>query len=154
VVLIDLRPCVWPQWQSIRPPPSSRRRLQRLLTGNSGLGAETSFNGHAGKDDADIPRSHVEYGTKAGHLLGLLPPEAPLFVGFQELGSGEDVAALAHSATARYGRPYRALFVSVVIIFPVSALTITAIDDGRWRYEKKRGFWRRMPGRRRWWLCR
>jgi hypothetical protein len=69
------------------------------------------FNGHAGKDDADVPRGQVEYSTKAGHLLGLLPADAPLFIGFQELGGGEDVAALAHSATARYDRKYRALFV-------------------------------------------
>jgi hypothetical protein len=34
-----------------------------------------------------------------------------LFIGFQELGGGEHVDALAHSATVRYGRPYRALFV-------------------------------------------
>src|SRR6266404_6067678 len=29
------------------------------------------------------------------HLIGLLPREAPLFVGFQEIGGGEDLATLA-----------------------------------------------------------
>ncbi|MGA2862953.1 MAG: hypothetical protein ABSF95_00530 [Verrucomicrobiota bacterium] len=31
-------------------------------------------------------------------------------VGFQEIGGGEDLAALAKSATARYGRRYQTLF--------------------------------------------
>ena len=70
------------------------------------------FNGEdASKVQNDRPRDTVEYSTKAGHLIGLLPPEAPLFVGFQELGGGEDLAALAHSATARYHHPYQSLFV-------------------------------------------
>ena len=59
------------------------------------------FNGEEGKDSIDKPRSTIEYSTKAGHLIGLLPREAPLFVGFQEIGGGEDLAALAKSATAR-----------------------------------------------------
>jgi len=53
------------------------------------------FNGEEGKSDIDKPRSSLEYSTKAGHLIGLLPKEAPLFVGFQEIGGGEDLAALA-----------------------------------------------------------
>src|SRR5947208_4160556 len=68
------------------------------------------FNGEEGKSDIDKPRSSLEYSTKAGHLIGLLPKEAPLFVGFQEIGGGEDLAALAKSATARYGRRYQTLF--------------------------------------------
>ena len=39
------------------------------------------FNGEEGKSDIDKPRSSLEYSTKAGHLIGLLPKEAPLFVG-------------------------------------------------------------------------
>jgi len=62
------------------------------------------FNGQEGKDSIDKPRSTIEYSTKAGHLIGLLPREAPLFVAFQEIGGGEDLAALAKSATTRYGR--------------------------------------------------
>ncbi len=69
------------------------------------------FNGEEGKGSIDKPRSTIEYSTKAGHLIGLLPREAPLFVGFQEIGGGEDLAALAKSATARYGRKYQTLFV-------------------------------------------
>jgi hypothetical protein len=68
------------------------------------------FNGEEGKGSIDKPHSTLEYSTKAGHLIGLLPREAPLFVGFQEIGGGEDLAALAHSATARYGHNYQALF--------------------------------------------
>ena len=68
------------------------------------------FNGDEGKTSADKPTSTLEYSTKAGHLIGLLPREAPLFVGFQEIGGGEDLAALAHSASARYGRTYQTLF--------------------------------------------
>src|SRR5438067_641582 len=37
------------------------------------------FNGEEGKSDIDKPRSSLEYSTKAGHLIGLLPKEAPLF---------------------------------------------------------------------------
>ena len=69
------------------------------------------FNGQAGKRDADTPRTTLEYSTKAGHLIGLLPKEAPLFVGLQEIGGGEDLVALAKSTSARYGRTYQALFV-------------------------------------------
>ena len=68
------------------------------------------FDAQEGKGDIDKPRTTLEYSTKAGHLIGLLPKEAPLFVGFQEIGGGEDLAALAHSASARYGRAYQTLF--------------------------------------------
>jgi hypothetical protein len=68
------------------------------------------FDAQEGKADIDKPHTTLEYSTKAGHLIGLLPREAPLFVGFQEIGGGEDLAALAHSASARYGRTYQALF--------------------------------------------
>ena len=68
------------------------------------------FNGQEGKADIDKPRTTVEFNTKAGHLIGLLPGEAPLFVGFEEIGGGEDLAALAKSATARYHHPYVTLF--------------------------------------------
>jgi exonuclease III len=69
------------------------------------------FKGEAGKVDADTPQGAVECSTKAGHLIGLLPKEAPLFVGFQEIGGGDDLAALAKSAAARYRRNYQPLFV-------------------------------------------
>ena len=69
------------------------------------------FNGDEGKGSIDKPRTGLEYSTKAGHLIGLLPREAPLFIGFQEIGGGEDLTALARSATARYGHPYQTLFV-------------------------------------------
>lgn len=69
------------------------------------------MSGAEGNGQADKPRSRQEYELKAGHLIGLLPAEAPLFVGFQEIGSGEDLAALARAASARFGRRYGALFV-------------------------------------------
>jgi hypothetical protein len=69
------------------------------------------FKADAGKVASDQPHDRAEYNTKAGHLIGLLPAEAPLFVGFQEIGGGDDLAALAHSAGARYSRSYEPLFV-------------------------------------------
>ena len=68
------------------------------------------FSGEEGKGTIDKPHTTLEYSTKAWHLVGLLPKEAPLFVGFQEIGGGDDLAALAHSASARYGRTYQTLF--------------------------------------------
>ena len=69
------------------------------------------FNHTEGNDHADRPGTKIEYSLKAGHLIGLLPAEAPLFVGLQEIGGQDDVQALAKSATARFKRAYRALFV-------------------------------------------
>ena len=60
---------------------------------------------------AEVPISQAEYSIKAGHLIGLLPKEAPLFVGLQEIGDGKDVAALAYSASRRYGKQYQPLFI-------------------------------------------
>lgn len=68
------------------------------------------FAGREGQVDADRPRTSREYGLKAGHLVGLLPKEAPLFVGFQEIGGQSDLAALAKAAKSRYHRSYSALF--------------------------------------------
>ncbi|MGV3772173.1 MAG: endonuclease/exonuclease/phosphatase family protein [Verrucomicrobiales bacterium] len=68
------------------------------------LGAEES-------DAADKPRTTSDYSLKAGHLIGLLPEEAPLFVGLQEVGNDQDVEALAHAASRRYNRTYTPLFV-------------------------------------------
>ena len=59
---------------------------------------------------ADKPRSTRDYSLKAGHLVGLLPKDAPLFVGFQEIGNDGDVQALAKAANARFKRTYLALF--------------------------------------------
>ena len=62
-------------------------------------------------DKADKPRNRSEYELKAGHLIGLLPQQAPLFIGLQEIGGGEDINALARSAKARYKHQYQPLFV-------------------------------------------
>jgi hypothetical protein len=44
-----------------------------------------------GADDfvktAAEPLKPEEYSKKAGHLIGLLPREAPLFIGLQEIGN-------------------------------------------------------------------
>ena len=69
------------------------------------------FNGNESNGRADLPRTRIDYTTKAGHLIGLLPAQAPLFVGVEEIGAEEDVNALARSATARFKQPYRTLFV-------------------------------------------
>ncbi len=101
-------PCSsWTPLQSDHPAPSRRSPSWDTL---ATLNCYWFFNGDEGKASADKPTSTLEYSTKAGHLIGLLPREAPLFVGFQEIGGGEDLAALAHSASARYGRTYQALF--------------------------------------------
>ena len=52
-----------------------------------------------------------EFSLKAGHLIGLLPEQTPLFVGLQEIAAEKDVAALAHAATQRYRHPFQPLFV-------------------------------------------
>src|SRR3954471_3580511 len=36
------------------------------------------------------PRTTEDYSLKAGHLVGLLPAEAPLLVGLQEIGNDQD----------------------------------------------------------------
>jgi len=69
------------------------------------------FFGEETSQAADKPVSKGEYSLKAGHLIGLLPNEAPLFVGLQEIGNDGDVAALAYSAKQRYKRTYQPLFV-------------------------------------------
>ncbi|HYE33240.1 MAG TPA: hypothetical protein VEH27_17565 [Methylomirabilota bacterium] len=61
--------------------------------------------------EGEKPRTTEEYSLKAGHLIGLLPKEAPLFIALQEVGNDGDVQALAHSASRRYKRGYRPLFV-------------------------------------------
>jgi hypothetical protein len=68
------------------------------------------FLGQEEGQAADRPRTTEEYSLKAGHLIGLLPDEAPLFVGLQEIGNDRDVDALAYSASRRYGRKYVSLF--------------------------------------------
>jgi len=60
---------------------------------------------------ADKPHGKQEYELKAGHLIGLLPQEPPLFLGLQEIGCNEELQAMARSAQARYKHPYQALFV-------------------------------------------
>lgn len=54
--------------------------------------------------------SFDEWDRKAGHLIGLLSTNAPLFVGFQEIGDARDLTRLAHAATQRYTRDYQVLF--------------------------------------------
>lgn len=69
------------------------------------------FFGEENYREADRPKDQQEYELKAGHLIGLLPKDAPLFVGLQEIGNGKDVQALAQSASKRYRRSYQTLFV-------------------------------------------
>jgi hypothetical protein len=69
------------------------------------------FLGEEESRNADKPPTKDQYSLKAGHLIGLLPEAAPLFVGLQEVGNGADVQALAYSATRRYQRSYAHLFV-------------------------------------------
>jgi hypothetical protein len=55
--------------------------------------------------------TYDEWDKKAGHLVGLLPAEAPLFVGFQEIGDLGDLNRMVHAASQRYKRKYQSLFV-------------------------------------------
>lgn len=48
---------------------------------------------------------------KACHLVGLLSPDPPLFVGFQEIGDLGDLNRLVHAASLRYKGEYQPLFV-------------------------------------------
>jgi hypothetical protein len=69
------------------------------------------FGQNETNDKADKPRSTQEYELKAGHLIGLMPQQAPLFIGLQEIGGDEDIEAMARSANARYKHLYQPLFV-------------------------------------------
>jgi len=69
------------------------------------------FNSEEIGTTGETPKTDQEYDLKAGHLIGLLPTEAPLLVGLQEIGNGKDVAKLVHAANARYKRSYAPLFV-------------------------------------------
>lgn len=60
--------------------------------------------------EADKPKTEEEYTRKAGHLMGLLPPNAPRVVGLQEIGNQADVAFLSKVAEIRYHRPFTPLF--------------------------------------------
>src|SRR5688500_8466953 len=59
----------------------------------------------------DAKLTYDEWDKKAGHLVGLLPSEAPLFVAFQEIGDLGDLNRLNHAASQRYKRRYQPLFV-------------------------------------------
>ena len=67
------------------------------------------FFGDEDSPHADKPPTKDQYSLKAGHLVGLLPREAPLFIGLQEIGNGDDVRALLDVSTGWgvHGRPAR-----------------------------------------------
>src|SRR5688572_21063137 len=60
---------------------------------------------------AEAKLTYDEWVEKAGHLAGLLPTEAPLFVAFQEIGDLGDLNRLNNAASRRYNRKYQPLFV-------------------------------------------
>lgn len=69
------------------------------------------FSANEINNKADKPQNPQEYELKAGHLVGLLPQRAPLFIGLQEIGGGDDLTALSRAANARYNHRYQPLFV-------------------------------------------
>lgn len=69
------------------------------------------FGAEAFDKIAAEPITKAQYSQKAGHLIGLLPQEAPLFIGLQEIGTEADVGYLSHSAKVRWQREYQPLFV-------------------------------------------
>jgi hypothetical protein len=69
------------------------------------------FMGEETYRDAETPRSKAEHEFTAAHLIGLLPLEAPLFIGLQEVGNGADIQVLAQTASRRYEQQYQHLFV-------------------------------------------
>jgi hypothetical protein len=96
------------------------------------------FFGEEDSRHADKPPSKDQYSLKAGHLVGLLPKEAPLFIGLQEIGNGDDVRALAYAAGRRYGRTYQHLFVQgrdtatrQDVGAPVNVEMLSAVGPGR-----------------------
>jgi hypothetical protein len=91
-----------------------QRRAPATTTTNAVLLSTLNCYWFFGEEDsqhADKPPSREQYSLKAGHLIGLLPRQTPLFVGLQEIGNGDDVRALAHAANRRYGGDYQHLFV-------------------------------------------
>ena len=97
-----------------------RSLLLFLLVCDSAGGEQISIGTHNcywyfGQEDsnnkADKPHDPQEYELKAGHLIGLLPQDTPLFLGLQEIGCNEEIQAIARSAQARYKHHYEPLFV-------------------------------------------
>ncbi len=61
----------------------------------------------SGTDREDIPWSKVEYRSKTGHLVRLVPSGAPRLIGFQEIGGGEDLLTIKLMARRATGGPIR-----------------------------------------------
>lgn len=68
------------------------------------------FGGGETTKDFNQPRFAPDYWRKATNLVALLPADAPLFVGLQEIGRGREALHLAHLAAAKYKKRYAPLF--------------------------------------------
>lgn len=69
------------------------------------------FSGDENRGKGDLPKNEAELDQKAGHLIGLLPEEAPLFLALEEIGGERDLQKLARAAKARYQREYAPIFI-------------------------------------------
>jgi endonuclease/exonuclease/phosphatase family metal-dependent hydrolase len=68
------------------------------------------FGGGETTKDFNQPKLAPEYWRKATNLIALLPTNAPLIVGLQEIGRGREALHLAQLAAARYKLRYAPLF--------------------------------------------
>ena len=87
---------------------SARAQPQPLLF--TTLNCYFFFGGGETSKDFNQPRLSGDYWRKATNLVALLPTNAPLFVGLQEIGRGREALHLAQLAAARYHKRYAPLF--------------------------------------------
>jgi len=70
------------------------------------------FGGGVTKKNFNQPRTAEDYWKKAVNLVDLLPPEAPLFIGLQEMGHSREVVNFARIAAIRYNCSFQPIFVN------------------------------------------
>src|ERR1043165_2188900 len=68
------------------------------------------FGGGETTKEFNQPKFAEDYWKKGSNLVALLPAQAPLFVGLQEIGRGREATHLAQLAAAKYRKRYAPLF--------------------------------------------
>jgi hypothetical protein len=86
-VIARLLLCLWIHFVAVKAEPFSFATLNCYW-----------FRSAEKSAAADKPRTLEEHSAKARHLIGLLPQDAPLFVGLQEIGNDQDVQAFGRAS--------------------------------------------------------
>jgi endonuclease/exonuclease/phosphatase family metal-dependent hydrolase len=90
------------------------------------------FGGGVATRTFDQPRTPNDYWKKAANLVSLLPTEAPLIIGLQEVGHAREVTNLAMIASARYHCVYEPIFVAGKDTFTEENVAALLRKDGTW----------------------